>query len=440
MKICLVGYGISNEALLKNILIKENVEIFVSNNKELSYKDIIFFEKNKISYEEQHGKLLKEADLAIISPGIHPESLPIKIIRENNIPYTTEIEYSWRKIKEKNPESIFIGVTGTNGKSTTTKLISHILSKSYNTFVGGNLGTPLSSANFDKEIYIVEISSFQIFWGKNFIPEIAVLINLMPDHLNWHASLEEYYNTKLNLIHKTIQNDGIGFVNSNLKSYFKENTNNLYFFGDNGEYIWKNNMIETKNNINIKVTNETLKLDLYKEDVLAAVSVALNLDLSKILIEESLKTFKTLEHRMEFVGEYKGIKFFNDSKATNVHAALSAYKSFRQKNYIAMLSGQPKNEDMEILLKELQNYAKKVLVFGDMVGEINKYKFFTNYIVEDNLKSAIKKAVAIFRNNTYKEDTYIILSPAGASYDLFKNYKERGKRFKEEVYKLMEMI
>ncbi|MBM7559680.1 UDP-N-acetylmuramoyl-L-alanine--D-glutamate ligase [Marinitoga litoralis] len=439
MKICLVGYGISNEELLKNILLKENHEIYVSNNKPFSDKDIIFFENNGISYEEKHGDLLKSSDLAILSPGIPPKSLPIQIIMENNIPYTTEVEYAWKKIKKENPKAIFIGVTGTNGKSTTTELIGHILNGSYNTFIGGNLGTPLSSADYDREVYVVEISSFQLFWGKEFTPEFSVLINLMPDHLDWHSSLEEYYNTKLGLIIKTIKNNGLGFINSNLRSYLN-NVKNLFFFGENGNYIWKNNMIETKNNINIKVNNESLKLDLYREDVLSAVAVALNLGISKELIEEKLISFKTLEHRLEYVGEYNGIKFYNDSKATNVHSAFTAYKSFRGKNYVALLTGRPKNEDMHEFLLELQNNAKKVIVFGEMVNEIKKYNFFTNYVVEKDLHSAFIKAVDLASNDDYQNDFYIILSPAGASYDLFKNYKERGKAFKKEVYKLMEMV
>ncbi|SHE43136.1 UDP-N-acetylmuramoylalanine--D-glutamate ligase [Marinitoga hydrogenitolerans DSM 16785] len=435
MKICLVGYGLSNEALLKNILIKENVEISVSNNKPFSNKDIIFFENNGILYEDRHGDLLKNTDLAIISPGIPPTSLPIQIIKEKNIPYTTEIAYTWKKIKKENPQAMFIAITGTNGKSTTTKLIGHLLEDSYNIFVGGNLGTPLSNANFNKEIYVTEVSSFQLFWGNKFIPELSVLINLMPDHLDWHSSLDEYYYTKINLILKSIDNKGIGFVNSNLKSYINSNNKNLFFFGENGDYLWKNNMIETKNNINIKVENEVLSLDLYREDILAAVAVALNLDISKELIEKKIKSFKSLEHRLEYIGEYRGIKFFNDSKATNVHAAFSAYKSFKGKKYIALLSGRPKNEDMTDFLIELQNNAQKTLVFGEMANEIKKYPFFTNYIIEENLELAIRKAVSLAKKNYY-----IIFSPAGASYDLFKNYKERGKIFKKEVYKLMEMV
>ncbi|WP_129408652.1 Mur ligase family protein [Marinitoga lauensis] len=151
MKICLVGYGISNEELLKKILINEDDEIYVSNNKPFSDKEIFFFENNNILYEEKHGELLKNSDLAIISPGINPESLPVKIIKENNISYTTEIEYVWKKIKDKNPESIFIAITGTNGKSTTTKLIGHILKNAYNTFIGGNLGTPFQLLNLTKK-------------------------------------------------------------------------------------------------------------------------------------------------------------------------------------------------------------------------------------------------------------------------------------------------
>ncbi|NUU95763.1 hypothetical protein XO10_05695 [Marinitoga sp. 1135] len=429
MRICLVGYGVSNKALLENILLKENYEVFVSNNKPLKKEDKYLLDLHNIQYEEEHGKLLRNCDLAILSPGVKPDSEVVKVLKTSNIKISTEIEFAWNYIKKHNPEAVFVGITGTNGKSTTTQLTGHILSSTYNTFVCGNIGTPLSSAPLDKEIYVVEVSSFQLFWGSTFTPEISVLLNLMPDHLNWHSSLEEYYNTKINMVKRTVMGNGMAFVNANLRGYF-DNLQRIVLFGENGNIVWKNNMIEA-GNIVININNLSLQFELYQEDVMAAVGVALNLDISKNVIEEFISTFKTLEHRLEFIEEYNGIRFFNDSKATNAHAAYSAYKSFRNKGYIAMLSGIPKNEDMTMLLEELQQYAKKTIVFGKMVDEIKKYEFFNNYIITDTFEKAFELAL-----EWSERGDSIILSPAGASFDLFENYKERGRVFKEAVKSL----
>ena len=423
MKICLVGYGISNKKLV-NELLKESNEIFVSQDKEFLEEDKLFFKFNNIKFEEKHGDLLKNCDLAIVSPGINPQSLPAKIIFDNNIEYTTEIEYSWQKIKRSNREAIFLGVTGTDGKSTTTSLLGHILK--YNdplTFVGGNLGTPLIEAPKDLKNYVLEVSSFQIFWSKNFFTDIATLINLAPDHLNWHKDLKDYYETKTRMLKRTLKAGGIIVVNEDtLKDI------SLEYFVNKNILTFSKNMYDGKYirylNKSVKIENESFEVDTLKEDLVAAIVTALNLGISERVIEEAVATFKPLNFRLQLIDQFDSIKFYNDSKATNVHSAYSAYKCFRNNSYVAILSGIPKNEDLSILIEELKIYAKLVIVCGEMEKEVKKYDINDKFVFKKNLEE-----VFLYLSEVCEPGDNVVFSPAGASFDLYKNYEERGKHF-----------
>lgn len=424
MKICLVGYGISNKDLLNKIKNSKD-EIFVSQNRDFSKEEKIFFEANNIKYEIEHGDLLKNCDLAIVSPGISPQSDAAKIIFDNNINYTTEVEYAWKSIKKVNKKSIFIAITGTDGKSTTTSLIGHIL-KHYEplTFIGGNLGIPLINAQDDLQNYVVEVSSFQIFWSKLFAPEISVLINLAPDHLNWHQDLKDYYSTKEKLLIRSVNNGGIAIVNEDAKINLTVQNN----FDENRFLFFSKDMFDGKYVIykdkKVRIENDIFSLDILKEDLIAAVVATLNLGIPENLISEAVSSFRPLKYRLEFVDEINKIKFYNDSKATNAHSAYNAYKSFRGKQYIAILGGIPKNEDLTSLLNELQQYAKAVFVFGKMKDEIIKYQLDGKFIFKDNLED-----VFLYLQELWEPNDNIVFSPAGASFDLYNNFEERGMHF-----------
>ncbi|RAO98481.1 hypothetical protein PW5551_09470 [Petrotoga sp. 9PW.55.5.1] len=424
MKICLVGYGISNRELLKK-LINTNNELAVSQNRPFDQEDIIFFKTNKIQYETQHGELLKSCDLAIVSPGITPQSEAAKIIFNNNINYTTEIEFAWEKIKTINKKSLFVGITGTDGKSTTTSLIGHILSYlDPLTFVGGNIGKPLIQAEENLNYYVIEISSFQIFWSKILSPEISVLINLAPDHLNWHENIEDYYLTKEALLKRTLKVAGIAVINEeslkllNFEKYQRKSS--LITFSEN---MFKNNTVSYLDK-KIKVKNKLFDLNIFKEDLVAAVVTTLNLGVSEKLIEDAIASYSSLKYRLQLVTTKNGVNYYNDSKATNSHAAYNAYKSFRGKNYIAILSGIPKNEDLTLLIDELKNHAKKILVFGEMQKEIIKYHLNDKFIFKNNLEE-----VFLYIFEIAQEGDNVVFSPGGASFDMYKNYEDRGEHF-----------
>jgi len=433
MKICFVGYGISYKNLLNKIKNGPD-EIYVSQNKDFNEEDKIFFLANDIKFEIQHSDLLKNCDLAIVSPGISPQSEAARIIFENNINYTTEVEYSWQLIKKVNKKSIFIAVTGTDGKSTTTSLIGHIL-KHYepDTFVGGNLGIPLIDAPEDLQNYVVEVSSFQIFWSKYFSPEVSVLINLAPDHLNWHYDLNDYYSTKEKLLRRSLDNGGIIIVNEEAKNNLtleKHSNNNrfLTFSKDmfDGKYV-------TYKDKRVRIENNIFSLDVLKEDLIAAVVTTLNLGIPENIISAAISSFKPLKYRLEFVDEINYIKFYNDSKATNSHSAYNAYKSFRENKYIAILGGIPKNEDLTLLLNELQVYAKGVFVFGEMCEELQKYSLNGKFIFKNNLEE-----IFLYLPELWEPGDKIVFSPAGSSFDLYRNFEERGEHFNSLVQKLRE--
>ncbi|MDK2945955.1 UDP-N-acetylmuramoyl-L-alanine--D-glutamate ligase [Geotoga petraea] len=421
MKVCLVGFGKSNSALVDIILDKGN-SLCISNNNKFSEEEKKFFIRNNIKFEEDHGELLKTTDLAIISPGIRPNSKAAKIIFDNNINYTTELEYSWMHLKRFNPNATFIGVTGTNGKTTTTSLINHIIQISdKSSYKAGNIGIPLINAPLNIDYYVLEVSSFQMYWSKKFSPDIAILLNLAPDHLNWHSDLEEYYNSKLNMGGRTLENYGTFIINSEID--YGCSKNNLIKFSP--KYNYKEKKVFYKNE-EIMVKNDTLNLAIYRENVVAAVVCLLELNFDKKTIEMGISTFKPLAHRLENFAHINGTYYINDSKATNVHSAYYSYMSFRNKKYIAILSGEPKNEDMSKLIEELNQYAAKVLVFGQMVSEVKKYKLTDKFLFLNNLKEVVE----VLKNT---ESEFVVFSPSGASFDLFKNYEHRGYEFKKSI-------
>ena len=425
MKVCLVGYGSSNKEMVQ-FLTEGGNTVFVSNNKPLRPEDIKFLSEKGIMYEEEHSSLLENSDLAVVSPGVPPNSSASKIISEKNMRFTTEVEYAWMTIKRANPACIFVGITGTDGKSTTTSLIGHLLREAgYSTFVGGNIGIPLITAPMNLQFYVVEISSFQLYWGKRLCPEVSVLLNLAPDHLNWHTSLEEYYGCKISMIDNTLSSGGLAIVNQNIKNAMY-NGKTIHFSGE----MLENGYVNFEDR-RIKVMNDFLNLKIYSEDTVSAVIACLNLGISENLIEQGLKSFKPLSHRIELCGNVNGISFYDDSKATNVHSAYNAYLSFRGKGYAALLNGIPKNEDLTELIEEVRNFSKITLVFGAMTEEVKKYPLDEKFVFCNNMEEAVKIGM-----NALSPGDSIIMSPAGASFDLYQDYKERGNHFKNIAHRL----
>ncbi len=382
-----------------------------------------------------HTEKLLNNEVLILSPGI-PGNIPIfKEAEKQNIEIISEIEFSFRI---KHPHSKIIAITGSNGKSTTVSLIHHILQTAgYNSVLAGNIGTAFSSYPIEKEdidFVVLELSSFQLELIDTFKADVAAILNITPDHLDRYDSFEDYAVTKFNIFKNqnssdlailnlgdTISAKFTDKINSNLK-YFSPNPKANIYFKDNSiifgseEFSVKNALIQGPHNI---------------ANMMCAILAVSPFDIKKDIIQKSLETFSPLAHRLEFVKEVDGIKFYNDSKATNTDSVKYALQSFNTPIRIIM-GGAGKGEDYSILIPYLKEHAKKVYLTGDTIDEMRS-AFEGNIEIE-----SIKEFVDVIKKAFFdsKKGDIIVLSPACTSYDRFKNFEERGNTFKEIVPRL----
>ncbi len=382
-----------------------------------------------------HTEKLLNNDVLILSPGI-PGNIPIlKEAKKQNIEILSEIEFSFRI---KHPHSKIIAITGSNGKSTTVSLIHHILQTAgYNSALAGNIGTAFSSypiENEDIDFVVLELSSFQLELIDAFKADVAAILNITPDHLDRYNSFEDYAETKFNIfknqnaddlailnLNDTVAAKFIDIINSKLKYFSPDPNADIYYKGNSiifnsEEFPVKNAAIQGPHNI---------------ANMMCAILAVSPFNIEKGIIQKSLETFLPLAHRMEFVKEVDGIKFYNDSKATNTDSVKYALQSFSAPIRIIM-GGAGKGEDYSILIPYLQKHAKKVYLTGDTIDEMRAS--FEGSIEIETIKEfedVIKKAFS-----DSNKDDIIVLSPACTSYDRFKNFEERGNTFKEIVSRL----
>ncbi len=375
-----------------------------------------------------HSSKILESDIIIKSPGIDNQSDIIKKIKKQSIPIVSEIEFaSWFT------KGFIIALTGTNGKTTTVELINHILKdKGLKTFLGGNIGVPFSynvleelrNKNNSNLFHILEISSFQLEDIKYFKPNISIILNIAPDHLDRHHNFTDYFNLKLNIMINQ-DHDCYAILNEEyIKNINKtNNVNEIKFKLSKDQKMFiegKEEKLDINNSFLLGIHNY--------ENILAAFITCKICGLSKESIIKSINNFKFLPHRLEkLVFNSKQI-FYNDSKATNLHATLAALDSLGF-NIILILGGIDKNNTDFSLLKKYKDKIKKIILYGDARGTISKhiddlFCFFSYH----NFNQAINKAIEIS-----EENHEILLSPACASFDQFNNYKERGNCFKKII-------
>lgn len=382
-----------------------------------------------------HTKRLLQNDVLILSPGI-PRNIPIlREAEKQNIKVISEIEFSYRI---KHPHSKIIAVTGSNGKSTTVSLIHHILQTSgYKSILAGNIGTAFSSYPIEKEdidFIVLELSSFQLELINKFKADVAAILNISPDHLDRYESFDDYAKIKFNIFNNQNSQDlailnldditsakFTGKINSDLK-YFSLNSNADIYFKENSivfgpeKFSVRNAAIQGPHNI---------------ANMMCAILAVSPFHIGRDVIQKSLETFSPLSHRLEFVKEINGIKFYNDSKATNTDSVKYALQSFDRPIRIIM-GGAGKGEDYSILIPYLQEQAKKVYLTGDTIDEMKK-------VFEGSVEiTSIKEFEDVIRKafSDSKKGDIIVLSPACTSYDKFKNFEERGNTFKEIVSRL----
>lgn len=393
----------------------------------------------KLELGEHTEEFLKDSFFAVSSPGISPRLEIFKLLKKNNIKVISEVELAY--IQTKTP---FIGITGTNGKTTTTMIVSHILSERYKAPVCGNIGIPPTSLiDMKNDFLVCELSSYQLELTERLKPEISCFLNFTPDHIDWHGSLDNYFLAKTKIF-KGDQKPLLAIFSSVDQVVFEFGELYLgkkFFFGSNLEnqdccFIknidsidWIVYKKDNKEENIIKLEDIKLVGDHNYQNIMVGIIVAKELGLSNEEINSRIQTFNPVEHRIEFVKKIGNIEFYNDSKATNPEASIVAIKSFPNKRVTLIAGGRDKNTDLTQFCKCIKEFISDVILYGEArerFYQTLKLNNYNNINKVDNLEEAVKKSIEIGNEIS-------LLSPACSSFDSFKNYEERGRKFKEYV-------
>jgi len=434
--------GVGSALLAKS----KGLSVFVSDSSliEKNYKELLL--KNNIKFEEnghvQANKL--NVDYVIKSPGIPDTATIIKQLTNNQTQIISEIEFA-----SKFTDANIIGVTGSNGKTTTTTIIYEILkSENIDVDIAGNIGVSFASkvAASNAKNYVLELSSFQLDGIIDFNPHIAIMTNLSPDHLDrYNNSFENYINSKFNIIKNQSEKDYFIYDLEDVKivQFIKNNIHkiksNLLPFStikttDSVTYLEDKNIISiiNKNKIIMPTNNFPLIGTHNLKNAMAATTVANLLKIRKETIRKSLEHFQAVEHRLEHVLKINKVNYINDSKATNVNAAYYALDSM-QSSTVWIVGGIDKGNKYEELFSLVNEKVKAIICLGkDNKKIFENFENLVEYITEvKSMSEAVKEAYSIAKSNDS-----VLLSPACASFDLFKNYEDRGEQFKAEVRKL----
>jgi UDP-N-acetylmuramoylalanine--D-glutamate ligase len=446
-KITIIGMsktGKSTSVVLKNL----GAEVFIMDKKKREeIEDFSFFENLGVNIiTGGHKKdILLNSYLIVLSPGV-PIDLPeIEEAKISGIPVMSEIELAY----QINPDMYLIAITGTNGKTTTTTLIYEILKNSNKDVkIAGNIGIPLIEEIQEKnKIIVTEISSFQLEGIEKFRPKISVFLNITPDHLERHKSFEEYLRIKKRIFENQKSSDYaiLNYDDEIVRNFKKEIIPKTIFFSSKkelGEGVFlKDNKIlisiSNKKYFVCEVQDIKIRGEHNLQNALAAISASFLAGANIEKMSKTLKEFKGVEHRQEEVTEIKGILFINDSKGTNPDSTIKAVHSYSSP-IILIAGGKDKNVSFKKLAEEIGKKIKFLIVLGETAEKIkNEFEKigFSNIKKVKDLKEAVKSSFEIA-----EKGDIVLFSPSCSSFDMFKNFEERGKIFKDEVYKLKKEI
>lgn len=428
MKLNLIlGAGISGISIAKMLLEKGEAVLIADDNLQNTPKELLGYQQCIVYKRGLHLDLAQlKYDKVIKSPGL-PNTHPlVEALQQNYFMYSDiEIGYQY------SVGNTFIGITGSNGKTTVTTLVKHLCQDQV--VVGGNIGFPIGDVilNHANTTIVLELSSFQCEGIKTFKPSIAAILNLSPDHLDRYPSVEHYYQAKLNLLKNMGQEDVLIRNQDDIKlmKMTKESNLNIIDFSlaHHPDLHLKGPMVFYKETY--LFDSRSLKMvgrhNLANAMVAAMIAHLVGIDLE--LIQQRLAEFKGVEHRIEFVDEINGIKYYNDSKATNPEATQVALESFSN-NIHLLVGGYDKKTSFD-QLKMYQDKLKSVQTFGQTGKTLSD--LFTNATQHETLTQALFEAI-----KQAQHGDIILLSPACASYDQFKDYQHRGQHFKQLVHGL----
>jgi UDP-N-acetylmuramoylalanine--D-glutamate ligase len=384
---------------------------------------------------------LATADLVVLSPGVAPDLPVLTAARDRGVPVIGEIELAFRWLQGR-----VIAITGTKGKSTTTALTGRMLEAAgFKVTVGGNIGAPLSaqvSVSTPDTLHVVETSSFQLEQIDTFHPWIAVMLNFSPDHLDRHPSVEAYLAAKGRIFENQTSTDW-AVVNADdpivLDLARRGRAANRLFSRthalDEGTVVEDQWIVERRAGVHARlVPIDAIHLlgPHLVNDVMAAATVGAIAGAAPSSMTAAVESFRGLEHAMELVAQVASVRFVNDSKATNVESALRSIESF-ERGLVTIIGGRFKGGDLRLLREPLQQRAKAVVAIGEARPRVRDALAGAVPVHEsESMADAVQQAFALA-----KPEGVVLLAPACASFDMFRDYAERGKRFKEEVARLV---
>jgi len=413
----LLGFGLSNRYAAKFLKSKGD-EIFVSESGKLSDEDKAFLNENKIEYEEgTNSEKILECDIILTSPSV-PYDHPILVKAQSLGKHIdTEITY-FMKYLDWGPK--VIAVTGSVGKSTTVSMINHLISKTATSQLSGNIGIPIAQVLLEgkkPEYIVIEISSFQLYWTPFFKPNVSVITNIYPNHLDWHPNMEHYIDAKFKI------------------TKFQDNEDHFIYNPKDMEVFKRLSLVRAKRipfTVDFKIEDVPFHIRTKQntENIAAAKTVLKVLGLPFSM--DMLNDFVPLPHRMEYCGTINGVNYYNDSKATNAVAVLKALENFEE-NLVLIIAGKGKNEDYTQLSDAIKKKCRHVAIIGPIADAIEPYlkERAINYKRYKDLEEAVYEIAKIAQPGDN-----VLLGPAGSSYDAYKNFEERGDHFKKLVSEL----
>ncbi|WP_340075478.1 UDP-N-acetylmuramoyl-L-alanine--D-glutamate ligase [Leptobacterium sp. I13] len=423
---------------------KKEYEVFVSDKGNITEKYKNVLKHFEIDWEEGHHTKEKifNADIVMKSPGI-PDTIPlVEELHKRGVPVISEIEFA-----SQYTDALLIGITGSNGKTTTTMLTYHILEQAgLDVGMAGNIGDSFAQmvAETAKENYVLEVSSFQLDGTINFKPHIAVITNITPDHLDrYDNNFENYINSKFRITMNQTAEDYLIYdadddVITEWLADHKTKAVHIPFSInkklERGIYLENKNIIVKISEKPYTMATETIALEGKHniKNAMAASAVAHILRIRKQTIRESLENFQGAEHRLEKTFKINKVQYINDSKATNVNATYYALDSMTRPT-VWIVGGEDKGNDYTSLMPLVREKVKAIICLGlDNSKIIEAFGNITDLMIET---FSMEEAVKVAYNIAEKGDN-VLLSPACASFDLFKNYEDRGQQFKEAIRKL----
>ena len=444
-KVMVVGTGISGIGAI-NLLNKVGADcILYDGNDKLSVDEVehkLGFNKAEIVIGECSDDLIKRIDLLVISPGVPIDSPLVLRFKEAGVEVWGEIELAYNFDQGK-----IVAITGTNGKTTTTALVGEII-KTYNnkTFVVGNIGRSYTGEvlNTTKEsVTVAEISSFQLETTHNFHPVVSAILNITPDHLNRHHTMECYAKTKQRVALKQTKDDVcvLNYEDEYLKEFGKECSAKVIWFSSKrkvevGAYV-ENDIIKYTDGVNDKEflnVHDMKLLGVHNyENVCAAIAMTKAMGIPDEVIIRVVKEFRAVEHRIEYVATKNGVDYYNDSKGTNPDAAIKAIEAMI-KPTILIGGGYDKGSEFDEYIKAFNGKVRLLVLLGqtsNKIADTAKKLGFTDYVFAQSMEEVID----ICAKNA-KPGEAVLLSPACASWGMFDNYEQRGRIFKDLVNKL----